>query len=303
MELLRALAVLAERPTTEHGRIADVLELSVPPTEDAWTRTFLLEFFPYGSVHLGPEGMLGGVARDRVAGMLRTLQATPPPEPDHLPVLLGAYVDLLDRSEGRADGRAAHGALTLLHEHLLSWLPLWLARVEVLGAAPYDEWAALLAVVLRARVAEAPEPDLISSHLRAAPPLDDPRRAEEEPRSHDERGRPQGAGRTLVEQLLVPVRTGMLVTREDLRRASQELRLPGRIGERRYVLEQLLGQDTAAVLEWLAEHAVTTTTAAFAPWRDVLPRTATWWCDRATATADLLEDLADEAREAVATPS
>lgn len=303
MELLRALAVLAERPTAEHGRIADVLELSVPPTQDAWTGTFLLQLFPHASVHLGPEGMLGGVARDRIAGMLRTLQATPPPEPDHLPVLLTAYVDLLERAEGSPDGRAAHGARTMLHEHLLSWLPLWLARVEVIGVAPYDEWAALLAAVLRAQVTEAPEPDLVSSHLQAAPALDDPRRADDESRSHDERGRPQGAGRTLVEQLLVPVRTGMLLTREDLRRASRELRLPGRIGERRYVMEQLLGQDTAAVLRWLAEHAVTTTTAAWEPWREALPRTATWWSDRATATADLLEDLADEAREAFAQTS
>ena len=303
MELLRTLAVLAERPTAEHTRLAELLELSVPPTEDAWTSTFLLELFPYGSVHLGPEGMLGGVARDRVAGMLRTLQATPPPEPDHVPVLLTAYADLLDRAGGRADGRAAHGARTLLHEHLLSWLPLWLARVEAVGAAPYDEWGALLAEVLRVQVADAPEPDVVSSHLRAAPPLDDPRTVDDEPRDHDERGRPRGAGTALVEQLLVPVRTGMVLTREDLRRASLELGVPGRIGERRYVLEQLLGQDPAAVLRWLGTHAVATTTAGWEPWRDVLPRTAAWWCDRAAATAGLLEDLAEEAAEAIITAS
>ena len=303
MELLRALAVLAERPTVEHDRLADLLELSVRPSEDAWTATFLLQLFPYASVHLGPEGMLGGVARDRIAGMLRTLQATPPPEPDHLPVLLVAYADLLGRAEGSPDGRAAHGARTLLHEHLLSWLPLWLARVEALGTAPYDEWAVLLADVLRAQVEGAPEPDVISTHLRAAPPVDDPRAVDDDAGDHDERGRPQGAGRALVEQLLVPVRTGMVLTREDLRRASLELGVPGRIGERRYVLEQLLGQDTAGVLRWLADHAVTTTGEAWTPWRALLPSTAAWWTQRAAATAVLLEDLAAEAAAAVATPS
>ena len=293
MELLRTLAVLAEKPSAEHARLAELLELSVPPTEDAWAATFLFQLFPYASVHLGPEGMLGGVARDRVAGMLRTLQATPPPEPDHVPVLLAAQADLLERAAGNPDGRAAHGARTLLHEHLVSWLPLWLARVAALGAQPYDEWAALLAEVLQAQVSEAPEPDVVSSHLREAPGLGDPRELDED----------RGAGAALIEQLLVPVRTGMVLTREDLRRASLELGIPGRIGERRYVLEQLLGQDPAAVLRWLGGHATTTTTAAWEPWQADLPRTAAWWCERATGAAALLDELAEEAAAAVVTPS
>ena len=246
--------------------------------------------------------MLGGVARERIADMLRTLQATPPPEPDHVPVLLVAYADLLDCAADNPDGRAAHGAGTLLHEHLLSWLPLWLARVEAVGTPPYDQWAVLVAEVLRARVDDAPEPDVVSSHLQAAPPLDDPRAIDDEPRDQDARGRPAGAGRALVAQLLVPVRTGMILTGDDLRRASLELGVPGCIVERRYVLEQLLGQGTAAVLRWLADHAVTTTSEAWSSWRPLLPATATWWTQRAEATATLLEDLADEAAAASVIP-
>ena len=35
--------------------------------------------------------MLGGEARDRIAGFWRALGLVPPPEPDHLAVMLGLY--------------------------------------------------------------------------------------------------------------------------------------------------------------------------------------------------------------------
>lgn len=297
MELLRALAVLAERPHDEHARLASLLDLPSVPTEDAWTRLFLFELFPYASVHLGPEGMLGGEARDRVAGFLRALDASPPPEPDHLPLLLSAYAELRDRADDD-DGRGAHGARAMLHEHLLPWLPLYLARVQELGPDPYPSWAALVSDVLRDEAARWPEPDELSAHLRAAPGLDDPRDDETEEETGGRRGR--GPGGRLVEQLLVPVRTGAVVAISDLRAAALDLGLAGRIGERRYVLEQLVGQDTPGVLRWLAEHVTGSTARALAPWRDVLPGTSDWWIDRAQATARLLRELAEEAASAEA---
>src|SRR5690606_25225716 len=146
---------------------------------------------------------------------------------DHLPTLLAAHAELAERADG-GDQRAAHAATTLLHEHLLTWLPLYLARLQALAPDPYAAWAGLLADVLRgqARRHPAPAPDgttPLPAHLRDAPPVADPR---------------DGADLPLPDQLLVPVRTGFVLTGADLRRAARETELGLRIGERRYVLEQ-----------------------------------------------------------------
>src|SRR6185295_7023627 len=87
MELLRALAVLAEFPGPEHARLGELLQLPGAPSRAEHTELFEFQLWPYASVYLGPEAMLGGESRDRVAGFWRALQLTPPPEPDHLSVL------------------------------------------------------------------------------------------------------------------------------------------------------------------------------------------------------------------------
>lgn len=290
MELLRALAAVAERPGPEHARLAGLLDLAVVPDEATWTQVFVFNLYPYASVHVGAEGKLGGEARDRVAGFFRALGAVPPQEPDHLPVLLVAHAELVERAD-TGDQRAAHAATSLLHEHLLSWLPLYLGRMQALAPAPYSRWAELLADVLRDQAGCRPAPSLdgatpLPTHLRDAPPLADPR---------------DGADLPLADQLLVPARTGMVLTGADLRRAARETTLGLRIGERRYVLEQLLGQDVPTTLRWLADHA-STTHRALTPWRDAIPGIASWWTNRVDTTAALLLDLADEADHAVVAP-
>jgi TorA maturation chaperone TorD len=275
MELLRALGVLAEEPGPSHRRLAELLDLPGAPDAAAFTECFVFNLYPYASVYLGAEGKLGGAARDRVAGFFRALGAVPDAEPDHLTLLLTAYGQLRDRP---ADGPAGHAAVALLHEHLVPWLPLYLGRVHALAPTPYPQWARLLADVLLAdagRVAGATEVPL---HLRDAPPLPDPR----------------VAGRdAFVDGLLSPSRAGVILTGLDLLRASRELRLGLRVGERRFVLEALLAQDAAATLLWLAEHT-RTTGVAWAPWTAVARPTATWWVMRADATRVLLHQLALE---------
>ena len=288
MELLRALTVLAERPGPHHGRLADLLDLPGTPDDATWTQVFVLHLYPYASVHLGDQGKLGGDARDRVAGFFRALDAVPPPEPDHLPTLLAAYAELRERGDG-GDPRAAHAATTLLHEHLCSWLPLYLGRVHALAPQPYRSWADLLAEALRDQARQHPAPTVdgttpLPVHLRDAPAVADPR---------DDTDLP------LPEQLLVPARTGFLLTGADLRRAARETELGLRIGERRYVLEQLLAQSVPDTLRWLADHATTSTVDALAGWHPVVPDVVDWWQHRARSTAALLQDLAVEAEEAV----
>ena len=114
MELFRALAVLAEPPERpEVARLAELLDLGEPPSASEYTETFVFQLYPYASVYLGAEGMLGGEARDRVAGFLSALGLAPPHEPDHLSTLLATYAQLsapdwddegeTDEDESRAD--------------------------------------------------------------------------------------------------------------------------------------------------------------------------------------------------------
>ena len=78
IELLRALAVLCEPPAPEHARVAEVLGLVQTPDGADFAHTFLFQLHPYASVYLGPEGMLGGEARERVAGLARRGPGAPP---------------------------------------------------------------------------------------------------------------------------------------------------------------------------------------------------------------------------------
>src|SRR5919206_4462992 len=106
MELFRALAVLVEPPDRPGAeRVAEALGLGALPEASAYTDTFVFRLYPYASVYLGAEGMLGGEARDRVAGFLAALGQAVPPEPDHLALMLGAYASLAEAEEAERDAR------------------------------------------------------------------------------------------------------------------------------------------------------------------------------------------------------
>ncbi|HSM05886.1 MAG TPA: molecular chaperone TorD family protein, partial [Longimicrobiales bacterium] len=96
-DLLRALGALSEEPRPEHQRLADLLELPDGPGAGEFTDVFVMNLYPYASVHLGEEGMLGGEARDRVAGFWQALGIRPPREPDHLGSLIGLLAELVER--------------------------------------------------------------------------------------------------------------------------------------------------------------------------------------------------------------
>jgi hypothetical protein len=87
------------------------------------------------------------------------------------------------------------------------------------------------------------------------------------------------------------VRTGFILTRDDLATIAQGCDLGRRVGERRYVLENLFAQDGRPVLGALAAFA------RAAGGQDLVampPVTAQWWRERAGATGALLEELANE---------
>jgi TorA maturation chaperone TorD len=270
-ELVRALAAATEPPTPALSAVAVALGLPRAPTPAEHTDTFTFQLHPYASVHLGPEGQLGGIARDRVAGFLRALDVVPPPEPDHLVVLLGAYAQLLDLDTGEGS-RARHARTALLHEHLGSWVPRFLWRVGELAAEPYRVWAGLLDQLLRDEAVLLGPPATLPAHLREAPPLPDPR-------DHE--------AAVFLQGLLAPVRSGLILARADLARAARELDLALRIGERAYLLRALLGQDPSGTLAFLAAEARRQ--------HDHVPgddHASTFWRTRLAGTAILLDELA-----------
>jgi TorA maturation chaperone TorD len=281
VELLRALADLAGRPHAGSAALAEALELPRAPTAAEHTDLFDFQVYPYASVHLGDEGMLGGDARDRVAGFLRALDVTPPPEPDHLVVLLHAYADL---SELAASGvaRADHARRVLLHEYLGTWVGRFLARVVELGAEPLRAWARLLGATLAAELAQHGPPPQLPPVLRAAQPLPEPAEA---------------TAADWTQGLLTPARSGLVIARADLSRAAHELDLGTRVGERAFVLRALLDQDARAVLRWFIREAYRQA--------DDLGRVAVtggevvaqWWRARLTATATLVTQQLEDPGE------
>jgi len=278
VELLRALGVMAEPPGPETVRLTTLLGLPGRAREADYTDLFLFQLYPYASVYTSAEGQVGGEARDRVAGFWRALNLEIPAEPDHLSALLGLYAAVADRERHERDD-PRRGALhtarhALFWEHLVSWLPVYLSRVEQLGSTIYAAWATLLDATLRDEARTIGEPAALPRHLQEAPSLPEPDAGPDE----------------WMDALLAPARSGIILARADLARCARDLGLGLRAGERRFALRALLEQNATATVGWLATEARTRAAALRArPAPDAA--IATWWADRASATADALDTL------------
>jgi hypothetical protein len=273
-EALRALGVLIEPPCAQHAAIAAALELPPPPTADEHTAVLVSQLPPYASIYLGAEGMLGGEARDRIAGFWRALGAAPAHEPDHLSVLCAA-LDALADAEGRArDPRVRTARAALYWEHIASWMPPYLAAVRRVGTPFHAAWADTLAAVLAAEAEAVGPPRDLPLALRAAPALP---------------GAPTDLD-ALLGAVLAPVRLGLVIARDDLARCAAALGLGLRAGERRFALRALLAQDPAGMLVWLADEA-RRQTDAYGDQSEV----SRWWRARGQAGAHWLDGLAREA--------
>jgi len=274
-DLIRALGVLCEPPSPEHAHLASALDLASPPQAEEYVEVFLLQVYPYASIYLGSEGMMGGEARDRAAGFWRALGLVPPAEPDHLAALLGLYAALVEAEEREVDApRAAlrrSSRRALLWEHLLSWCPPYLDKVAAVATPHYRAWAELLS---RTLIEEArrlgPQADLPLG-LRAAEPL---------PAQADASGDWVGA-------LLAPVRSGVIVTRADLARGARQVDVGLRLGERAYILRAMLEQDPQGTVAWLAKEA-DEAAIRHALFESALGEVARFWRSRAETTAAAL---------------
>lgn len=273
MELFRALAVLAEPPGPQTAQLATLLELRGTPEPTEHTRLFLFELYPYASVYLGTEGMVGGEARDRIAGFWRAIGHTPPTEPDHLAVLLACYAQLgeLEAQEKHGARRAAiHRArVAFLWEHMLSWIPAYLAKLGQIGPPFYRRWGTLLHEALAAEARDVGPPRSLPLHLRDAPPIPDLVQVDPE---------------HLFRAVLAPACSGIIVTRADLARAGQQLGVGVRAGERLYALNGMFHQAPRRVLRWLESEAAWWGERHEAG-RALFGIVARYWADRAKAMA------------------
>lgn len=274
-ELLRALGAVADSPAAARA-VAGPLGLA-PVSEAGHTEAFVMNCPPYASVYLGPDGALGGEGADRAAGFWRALAITPPAEPDHLTALLALYASL---GEAAADtGRPAtaraltRSRLSLFREHLWPWLPAYLDAVTDLGLPVLAAWAGLTRRAVAAELAAQPAWPALPLALRAAPA-----------------GARTGPGLDgLADVLITPVRSGLILTRRRLAAGAGEAGVGHRIGERRYALRAMFGQDPQATLAWAAAEA--------ARWQDrharraVRDEVAGWWAARAARTGACLRDL------------
>lgn len=317
-ELLRALAHLAEPPGAAHIALAGALGLPAPPDAAGYTDLFEFQLYPYASVHLGSEGMLGGEAEGRVAGFWSAVGREVPSEPDHLSSLIGLYVALGEEGEelagettgahgtdadahpsarepsgsavGVAAGPDAEAALVarsrraLLEEHLTPWIFAFLERVEELGGAFHAAWAKMLGEALGAEVDRHGPASSLPAHLQVVDELPDPR---------------LDGAKPFLAALLAPARSGAILTRADLGRIAHELGLGLRAGERRYALEHLMGQNATAVLEALADE-MGRQAAAHEARVARLGRAAAFFAQRAGSGRALLRTLADEAEKSEA---
>jgi Nitrate reductase delta subunit len=283
-ELLRALGTLCEVPDPSHDAVSDALGLEASPSGG----TFLFQVYPYASVFLGAEGMLGGEARERVAGFWRALGLTPPPEPDHLAALLGLAAALRDDEAAETDpARRAlrrQARTALLWEHLWSWTMPFLRATARAGTQVDAAWADLVEDTLLHEGRELGGPPTeLPAHLREAPGFPD-----------DDAGLDG-----LLTATLAPVRSGIVVTRDDLARAGRILGAGVRIGERRFILRALLEQDPAGTFAWLADEAAKWA-EIHAGTTEVLGSIATYWEGRARAASARFLHLAAAAEGVMA---
>ncbi len=277
-ELLRALGAVASSPPPQCSQAAEGLGLPAP-TAAEHTGVFVLSAPPYAAIHLGGEGKLGGEGMDRVAGFWRVLGLAPPADADHLGALLMLYAELGD-AETAAHGERSRGRLrrareALFWEHLWSWAPGYLTAAGRLGTPSLGPWARLTLRALARETRLCTAPPALPLALRAAPPaLAD-----------------VVSDGNLLDLLLAPVRSGLLLTREDLREAADAAGVGYRLGERRYTLAAMLGQDGVATLGWLSGFA-----RRWASWHIEQqpvcgPDPRRWWADRAAGTAVALREL------------
>lgn len=289
MDLMRALGAVMTTPDAAVARLATTLELPATPTPSEHTFVFESQLSPLASIYLSADGEPGGETRDRIAGYWRAVGRTPPPDPDHLSQMLVFYADLLEQERLESDESRRHAVGRLrksfLWEQLLTWLPAYLTKIDLIAPRPYRRWAQLVDQVI---AREAWRTGALSSIPATLQRLRDLR----EPAIGDLDG--------LFTYLTAPARCGLVLAPIDLGRAADELHAPAPGGGVRPGLQALFAIRASALLPWLATEARRWETRHERN-RDLLPALSDHWMRRSRATRTLLIGWARGAEAPAAT--
>ncbi len=249
---------------------------------------FALQVFPYAGVYVDPGRLTGGGAADAALAAYHDVGFAPDlsaASADHLGAQLG-FLAFLGRAtaEQGADLRAQERAFL---DALLSWLPPF---VSAAAALPRSLWTQLTELIL----------ELAADHRRAlgGEPSPTPLPAAPDPLADAEAG-----VRRLVDYLITPAHSGVLLSRWELGRVGRRQSLPRGFGSREQTLGNLLrnageydcipdiARDLgAAVAAHLDRYHTFAADPLLAPF--VAP-----WLDRAAAAARTLDEMDRAARK------
>jgi hypothetical protein len=271
-ELVRALGAAILTPPPGNAALCAALDLPAQSAVDH-TTAFVVGLPPHAAIYLGDEGKLGGEGLDRVTGFWRALGLPAPTDADHLGALLMLYAELGETRDTTAPERVrswmATARAALFDEHIWSWAPAYLSAVSRLGVKSVAAWAQLAADVIRHERQSLAEPGLLPLALRVAPP------GPSTPNDFDD----------LLDALVTPVRSGLIVSQRDLRQCADSLGIGFRRGERRFALKAMLEQDPIGTLAWLEGFARDWSARHLLDGRD---RSRAWWAARAKSLEEAL---------------
>ncbi|WP_298982571.1 TorD/DmsD family molecular chaperone [Caldilinea sp.] len=288
----------------------------------AFHTLFAMNVFPYQSVFLDPDGLLGGGETDRVRAGYRRMgfvvdEANEPAdhlahELDALAFLCQAEAEAWEDERWDMVARAQQLQADFLDGHLLRWLPAFTAAVQR-QEEPFYAGLAELTLALAAERRRSLEPGRLGvqrardedialtprSHLNGAGDALTLTPADEPPAQRVERllANPQTDLDAIAAFLLTPAYSGLFLSRRDIGRLGRAAEAPHGFGERRQMLRTFLRSaaefdrfDAAlAGLRSLVEDTAWT----LRRWgsETVSLSTVQPWLDRLSATRRLLETL------------
>jgi hypothetical protein len=262
-----------------------------------------MELLPYESVFLAADGLLGGFAGESVTTAYRQLGFSPDAaasSPDHLGYELAALAHLCQQEakaiqEGSNDKVALARQLQgrFLQDHLLPWLiPFHLALKR--QADPFYTAVSNLCLSLVHQHFTGLETD--SRHpvqwvVEAWP-------------SNDLLDEERSGLREICDFLMVPILSGLYLSRADIGRLGRQLQLPRGFGDRSQTMLNLMRtaaqyEQFAALISGIRE-VVTDWLAGYHQMREAMPELTPFvipWEERARQTRGLLSNLEDQAGE------
>ena len=228
----------------QHGLNDDIAPLLITDRDDAnqqygaeHYQLFVHNVFPYESIFLGDDGLLGGTITESVAGFYQRIGFTPTSDEsaDHISTELSAMAYLCFAELDAIEDEIPHQVERLrqlqrhfLDEHLLRWLPAFVFAVEQQEPTIYtDVVRQSFDVVCRHRVQLGDDLMATSNRfvLTASPDL----LADEKTSLRD-----------IARYLLTPAYTGFFLSVDDIRRIGATFRVPHGFGKRQQILTKPL---------------------------------------------------------------